>query len=105
MRLIVEDAQFSIKDGAISGAGHIASLPGEAPNADTHVLDQSIHVGEIVETPGVIRSSAIADAPYAAHLELGTSHMAERPFMAPASRRAHDPIIHSIADRLRKGRA
>jgi HK97 gp10 family phage protein len=101
---IVDDAKFSIIDGAISGPGHIPSLPGEPPSADTHELDESIHVGEVIETTGSVKGSAIADSFKAKFLELGTSNMVERPFMGPATRRNHGKIIRSIADRLRKGR-
>lgn len=104
-QLIVDEAVFSIIDGAVSGSGHVPSLPGEAPSADTHDLDQSIHTGDVIETPGSIRSSAIADSDHAVFLEKGTSRMAERPYMAPASRRSRGKIIRSLVDRLRKGRA
>ena len=105
VELVAEEARFSIIDGAVSGSAHVASLPGEAPNADTHDLDQSIHTGDVIETPGSIRSSAIADSDHAAPLEKGTSRMAERPFMGPASRRSRGKFIRSLVDRLRKGRA
>ena len=102
--LIVTVAQNSIKDGAISGAKHVASLPGEAPNADTHVLDQSIHRGTTEQVNNTINTSAIADAPYAAYLELGTTRMAERPYMSPAAARSHEAIVQSIVQRLRDER-
>lgn len=99
-RAIVDEAVFSIRDGAISGSGHIASLPFESPNADTHDLDQSIHVGEVTQTGDIIRGSAIADSDHA-WIERGGSKMEPRPYMEPAAVRLHDTIIRSIAQRLR----
>lgn len=99
-RVIAEDAAFSIIDGAVSGPGHIPSAPGQPPNADTHVLDQSIHVGDVIEMQNDVRTSVIADAPYAKALELGTSKMAERPFLRPATRRGRAPTLKGLAKRF-----
>jgi hypothetical protein len=77
------DAAISITTGAVSGANHVPSKPGQPPNADTHVLDRSIHVERIA--PLVAQS--VADAPYAVALEGGTSRVAARPYMAPAAKR------------------
>lgn len=97
---IVEDAVFSIRDGAISGSGHVASLPGEAPNADTHDLDQSIHVGELIETTGTIRTAAIASSDHA-WIERGGSNMEPRPYMEPAAERQRPDIIRAIHSRFK----
>lgn len=105
VHLIVEEAQFSIRDGAVSGSAHVASLPGESPNNDTGVLAEGIRTGEVTQEGGHIASYAESTADYAGYLEKGTSRMAERPYMAPASRRSRGKIIRSLVDRLRKGRA
>lgn len=73
-------AQISITNGAQSGKGHVASLPGQPPNADTHRLADNI---ETVQ-PSPLRVEVSSNAPYAAALEFGTSKMAERPYMRPA---------------------
>jgi hypothetical protein len=73
-------AQISITAGAVSGRNHIASLPGEAPNQDTGVLGNNIETVQV--KPLLVEVSS--NAPYSAPLELGTSRMAARPFMAPA---------------------
>lgn len=99
---IAEDAAFSIRDGAISGAGHVPSLPGQPPNADTHDLDQSIHVGELIETPGKIETSVIADSEHALYMELGTTRIAERPFMRPAVERQRAAVLDRLRDRFRR---
>lgn len=102
-RAIAKDAAFSIIDGAISGSGHVPSLPGEAPNADTHDLDQSIHATPATIIGNTITANAVADSDHA-FIELGTSKMEPRPYMGPASRRLHDQIIRSLAQRLRDER-
>lgn len=66
------EAALSITAGAVSGKNHVASLPGEAPNADTHLLDRSIHA----EKTGPLTAQSVADAPYAAALEGGSKREA-----------------------------
>jgi hypothetical protein len=75
------EAALSITNGAVSGAGHIASAPGEPPNADTHDLDRSIHT----ERESQLLALSVADSDHAVPLEVGTSKMAARPFMGPAA--------------------
>ena len=93
---IAEDATESIRAGSISGSGHVPSLPGQAPNADTHDLDQSIHVGELIETPGHIQTAVIADSEHA-WIELGSSKMLPRPYMAPAMIRGRAFVLQRVA--------
>lgn len=93
---IAEDARHSIVDGAISGAGHIASAPGQAPNADTHDLDRSIHVGELIETPAKVQTAVIADSGHA-WIELGGANMEERPYMRPAVARNRAEVVKETA--------
>jgi len=78
---IAVDAQVSITTGAVSGKGHVPSKPGEPPNADTHVLSNSI----TALSPGPLKAETIADAPYAAAQELGSATLPERPYMRPAA--------------------
>lgn len=102
--MIETGARHSITEGSISGKGHIPSLPGEPPNADTHQLDTSIRTeGQ----PGKLAVQVIADAPHAVPLEVGTSKMAERPFMAPAAQKdgpkAAEFIAKFLSQVFRKG--
>lgn len=78
--LIRTEAQISITAGAVSGKGHVPSRPGEPPNNDTGHLANNIEAVQV--EPLVVEVSS--NAPYSAPLELGTSKMAARPFMAPA---------------------
>ncbi len=98
------EAALSITAGAVSGKNHVASKPGEAPNADTHMLDRSIHV----ERTGPLTAQSIADAPYAVALEVGTSKMAARPYMRPAAKKVRkevDALAKKAVDRIMKGGA
>src|SRR6478609_3279970 len=67
-QLIESEARHSITDGSISGAGHIPSAPYSPPNADTRLLDTSIHTTKA--GPGKVRVTS--NAPYSAALEFGT---------------------------------
>lgn len=87
------DAQTSITEGAVSGAGHVPSKPGEPPNNDTGVLASNIETIQ-AEPLKVLVSS---NAPYAAPLEFGTSKMAARPYMRPALQKNRDRIAKRLA--------
>lgn len=86
------EAEISITSGSVSGKGHVASLPGEAPNADTRELDTNINTVVV----GPLRVNVEATAPHAAYLEFGTSRMAERPFMRPATDKKRPEAIDLI---------
>lgn len=96
---IVDIARHNINDGAISGPGHVPSAPGEYPKSDTHDLEQSLHVGELIATEQGVTTSAIADSDHAAYLELGTSRMAARPFMVPSTEEVRPTIIEALGAR------
>lgn len=98
--LIEIEAENSITAGSISGAGHIASRPGEAPNADTRLLDTSIHT----VTVGKGRVNVESTAPYAAALEFGTSKMEARPYMNPAAKKKGPEARRLVAEALRRAR-
>jgi HK97 gp10 family phage protein len=87
------EAAHSITQGAVSGKGHIPSLPGEPPNADTHLLDRSIET----HATGPLKVQVSSNAPYSVHLELGTSTMHERPYMRPAAQKKRDRVVEIIS--------
>lgn len=97
-QLIETEAEISITTGSISGKGHIPSAPGEAPNADTRLLDTSIHT--VVVGPN--RVNVESNAPYSAALEFGTSRMAARPFMTPAANKKRKEANELIAEAVRR---
>lgn len=87
------DAQNSITEGAVSGAGHVPSAPGDAPNNDSGVLANNIETVQVEPLKVVVSSNA----PYAAPLEFGTSRMSPRPYMAPALAKNRDRIAKRLA--------
>ncbi|KQX18418.1 MULTISPECIES: HK97-gp10 family putative phage morphogenesis protein [unclassified Sphingomonas] len=96
--ILTVDAAISITTGAVSGKNHVPSAPGEPPNADTHVLDRSVHT----EREGPLKALSVADAPYAVALEAGTSKMAARPFMAPAAQRTRPKARRLVAEAVKR---
>lgn len=104
------DAQASIIDGAISGKGHVASAPGEPPNADTHRLDESGAVTELIEIGiGSISESVTTSVtfgneavPWAVYQELGTSVLAERPYLRPATERGRPMVQENVIAAINK---
>lgn len=98
----VEEASFLITQGAVSGAKHVASAPGEPPNEDTNALRTSGHV----EAAGPLKALSVFDAPHALPLELGTSRMTERPFARPAAktvRKKAEPLKAAAVKRIAGG--
>ncbi|QTH19788.1 HK97 gp10 family phage protein [Rhizorhabdus wittichii] len=91
---IETDAAISITTGAVSGKNHVPSAPGEPPNADTHVLDRSIETNMVAP----LHAQVSANAPYAVELEFGTSKMAERPYMRPATAKNRKAVTQMIRD-------
>lgn len=75
--------------GAVSGKHHIPSLPGEPPNEDTGVLRTNIETTQTAP----LRVEVSSNAPYASYLEFGTSRMAPRPYMRPATRAKKDEVV------------
>ena len=95
---IETEARLLIVTGAIQGAGHIPSLPGEPPNRDTGQLDQSI----VALKTGDMTAEASVNAPYAVALELGTSRMAERPYMRPAVAKERPAAVRKVRDAINR---
>jgi HK97 gp10 family phage protein len=93
-QLVELDAERSITTGAVSGANHIPSLPGQPPNADTHFLDSNIETE--IGGPGLV--TVTSKAPYSAFLEFGTSRLSPRPFMRPAVERNRKKIVQLVGD-------
>lgn len=97
-QMIEVEAENSITAGSISGAGHVPSLPGQPPNADTRQLDGSIHTVVV----GRGRVNVESTAPYSSALEWGTSKMAARPFMAPAAKKKSPEAKKLVAEAIRR---
>lgn len=93
------DAEHSITEGSISGKGHIPSLPGEPPNRDTGTLDTNIETSIEAQSPPTVHVTS--HAPYSAALEFGSSKMAERPFMRPATEKNRKKVGQKVAAAVR----
>lgn len=91
-------AAQSIIQGGLPGKLHVPSLPGEPPNADTHTLDRSIITRPFPDKLVVIIA---ATAAYALFLELGTSKMAERPYMRPAVKAKRKEAVETVVKSIR----
>lgn len=101
--MLAAEAALSITAGAASGTSggkhqHIASLPGQPPNAFTGKLDRSIHVERVDD----LTARVVADAPHAVALEFGTSRMEPRPFMQPAAQLVRPQMDRLIAAAIKK---
>lgn len=91
-----------ITEGSVSGKHHVASLPGEPPNADTHVLDRSIQTVQAAP----LRVETFNDAPYAVPLEVGSSKMDARPSAGPATARKRKEVtqlVRKAVDKVVRG--
>lgn len=93
------DAEHSITDGSISGKGHVPSLPGQPPNRDTGTLDTNIETTIQTQSPPTVHVTS--HAAYSAALEFGTSKMAERPFMRPATEKNRKKVGQKVAAAVR----
>ena len=90
--VVRETAVKSISQGVKTGATtikynprreHTASAAGEPPATDTGFLVNSITSGVVKEGNAFV-GEVKASAPYAIHLEFGTTRMSARPFFQPA---------------------
>lgn len=90
------EAQISITRGAVSGKGHVPSKPGEPPKADTHRLADNIETVQVAP----LKVEVSSNAPYSAPLEFGTSRMASRPFMRPATAKRRGEATKLVRDAI-----
>lgn len=87
-QLLESEAERSITAGAVSGANHVPSAPGQPPNEDTGTLRRNIETE--IGGPNLVR--VVSYAPYSAALEFGTSRLESRPFMRPAATKTRPEI-------------
>lgn len=81
---------------------HQASAPGEFPAADTGRLHQSI-TSAVVVSPTSFQIEVASNVEYGAYLELGTSKMEPRPFLAPAWAENIHRIRQDVRTAIRRG--
>jgi HK97 gp10 family phage protein len=90
--IIRAEAAHLITEGAVSGKNHVPSAPGEPPNEDTGTLRSNIETTQIAP----LQVEVSSNAPYAVPLEAGTSKMAERPYMGPATRNKRREVVDLV---------
>lgn len=101
-QILETHAARSITEGSVSGKGHVPSRPGEPPTNDTGVLARNIETVQVEP----LKVEVSSNAPYAAALEYGTSKMAERPYMRPATAATKGEItalVRKAVDHIAKG--
>ncbi len=108
------ESQIYITTGAVSGANHVPSAPGEPPNNDTGGLVSS-HETELVAWN---HAKVSVRAPYAAALEFGASQnrlvqsgpysgsieirLEARPYLGPAARSQREPMAKLVAKAVKQ---
>ena len=86
------EAAHLITQGAVSGKHHVPSAPGEPPNEDSGTLRTHIETTQVAP----LRVEVSSNAPYAVALEAGTSKMAPRPYMAPATEHKRKAVVDLV---------
>lgn len=92
------EAAFLITQGAVSGKGHVRSKPGEPPNEEFGTLRAGLNT--IQTAP--LRVEVESTARHALPLETGTSKMAARPSMGPATQRTRKEIVALVGKAVRR---
>lgn len=91
------EARRLIANGAIQGKGHIPSAAGEPPNWDTGHLANNITTRK---GPNATQAQTASEAGYAEDLEFGTSKMAARPYMRPATQNKRSEVVEDVANTI-----
>lgn len=89
------EARRLIADGAIQGKGHIAAIPGNAPNWDTGHLANNISTRK---GPKAMQAQTASEAEYSDALENGWSGHGPWPFMSPATDNKREEVVEDVTN-------
>lgn len=92
------EAFRSVSAGSVSGAGHVASRPGEAPNRDTGDLQAGFETAQT----GPLTAEFRSESPHGRPLEFGTSNMAARPHIRPARDKTAPDIRQRFVEQMNR---
>lgn len=87
-----------VSAGSVSGANHVASKPGEAPNRDTGELQ----AGFVTLQTSPLSAEFRSESGHARPLEFGTSRMAARPHIRPARDKKVKAVQKRFSKQMRK---
>lgn len=90
------EARRLIADGAVQGKGHVPAPPGAPPNWDTGHLANNITTRKI----GPMQAATASEAEYSDPLENGSSKMAARPFMSPATENMRAEVTEDVTNQV-----
>lgn len=91
-QLIEAEARHMITEGSVSGKNHVPSLPFEPPNNNLGTLVSHIETTQVA----ALKVEVSSNAPHAVPLEVGTSKMQPRPYMAPATARKRKAVVAGV---------
>lgn len=93
--VVAAEARDLVNEGGIPSPNHVVSNPGSPPNTDTGNLVAHTNAEDLPEKgQAAVVSDAMNDGYcYSTGLEFGTSRMAERPFLRPATANKRQHVV------------
>jgi len=96
-----------LAEGAAAQQRTIAEQAAEEIRGRLPVVTGRLRASVIVQrepgrTPGRVFTRIAVTAPYAEHVEFGTSRVAPRPVFVPVTRRARDTFVKAVIDEVRQ---
>lgn len=96
---LADEAKILLDTGGIPDPNHVVSAPGNPANTNTGTLRDGIVTQELAQKG---HYAVISTADYGSYVELGTSRMAERPYLRPATAIVRTPLLIDAKIRITK---